>query len=178
MKDSLGSKYPRISLKALHKHTDALLVNKDALDDAAANQPNSFYVVAERDAECTSIRDSAKKQLDEVEAEVSRFIRSKKRLENKKEKAPTEKSIYELVIKDSKYQEAFEEYLQLKERTAKWGALKSAYEQRASMLKVLAGLYSSEYFSTDSLRGNKDLTEVKYSRDRIKLKKARQSKGD
>lgn len=169
--------YPKLSEKMLRLYYDRVLISKHELDDAASEQPQLYFDIAEREAEAVSVRDAGKKRLEDTEAKLSRSIRVKTQSDAK---PPTEKAIADRLRREPEYQEVYEEYLALKERAAKWDALRGAAEQRSSMLKLLASLYTANYYTTESLRGSKDLSRVKdasYLSNRAALAKKRTSKG-
>lgn len=166
----IDKKYPKLSQRLRQEYYDRILINKHVLDDAAAEHPQLFYDIAERSAEAISLRDSAKKRLEDLEATLSRSVRVRTQHDKK---SPTERAIADLVRKELSYQEVYDELLALKECAAKWDALRSSAETRSSMLKMLASLYVANYFTTESLKGGKEVGDLRYRSDRAKLKQAR-----
>jgi len=155
----------------LNRLEQKLLIEKTALDSAALHQPSLYYEIGELEAQVTSERDMAKRDMEEVEAKTSSRLR-KIYAEDKKF---TERKISELVLQDARYKESQQEYFTQKHLTDRVSALKSAFEQRSSMLKMLANLYVANYFTTDSVRGNSPAGDMAYRAGRQKLKDARTS---
>lgn len=156
---------------AFNKFEKELVIDKDNLDVICQIHPEIFYQISKFYIEAVSIRDSAKANLEKIEAQVSLSIRSA--LEKAGEKA-TEGKVASLVQIDDMKISAVETYLNTKAEADLWQVLKDSYLQRASMIKILADLYGQGYFTTTSLTSSDaKIKENEYKELREKLSLAR-----
>lgn len=134
-----------LALDYVDEFREALKLDKDALDDAVAQQADLYFRVSEAFALALSQRDRAKEHLARVDAETG--------LEFRKKGESPEAKIKDLVQSSSAHKVAFEEYIALKEKAEILAGLKTAFEDRSHMLRVESQLYNSGYFTTALHKG-------------------------
>lgn len=122
-----------------------LVIDQHALDQALREHPDLFYKVATELALAISHRDEAKQDLDQMEATVDAELR---RAAAVSEDKVTEKQIESNKNTDKRVVAANDKFLSEKYETAKWTALKDAYEQRSYALSKLVDLYLANYYSS------------------------------
>lgn len=123
-----------------------LQINEHALDIALREHPDLFYKVASELALAISNRDEAKQDLDETEAQVDLSIRSEAAKLGEK---TTEKEVQSMCKIDKSVKAANDKLLAEKLNTAKWTALKEAYEARSYALSKLVDLFIANYYSAN-----------------------------
>lgn len=148
----------------IEEFRDYLKIDKLALDEALTQQAELFYEVAEGYAIAVAVRDKCKEDAAIVDATLDADVR--RRLESKK---PTEAMIKSAIQTDPQHFKATKDYLDAKLEAEKWGALKEAFTQRASMLKELAHIYVTRYYDTDSVKDTPVTDRMVYHRQRQKL---------
>jgi hypothetical protein len=121
-----------------------LQINEHSLDVALREHPDLFYKVASELALAISNRDEAKQDLGVVEAAVDMEVRAEAARLNEK---TTEKEVQSQVKLDKKVVSANDKYLSESLNTAKWAALKEAYESRSYALSKLVDLHIAGYYS-------------------------------
>lgn len=124
----------------------ALLIDQHSLDTALREHPDLFYKVATELALAISNRDEAKQDLDETEAQVDLEIRADCARLNEK---TTEKEVMSQCKIDKRVKSANDKFLAERLNTAKWTALKEAYESRSYALSKLVDLYLASYYSSN-----------------------------
>ena len=127
---------------------DYLKIDKHALDDMLVNQADTFYEISEHLTSAMANRDSVKDELGQVFAETDAKVR--RRAEKNGEKV-TEGRVSQLVVLEKKYIKKNKEFLRAKQDLEQWQLLKEAFLQRATMIKSLVQLYSTNYFTQESI---------------------------
>jgi len=150
--------------------TEKLLIDKHSLDVAISEQPALFHDISDKLTDALDIRDNCKKTMDEVWAQLDSKYRS-----GGSGKKITEKEISARITSNKLYKQAYQDFLDAKRETDRWANLKSAFEQRASMLKQMASLYCSNYYSTSSVTEDPKAKEVEYSAARKAMAATRKS---
>jgi hypothetical protein len=143
---------------------EGLKFNKHELDTAILHHGELFFNVSERVAHYSSIRDEAKKRMEESYARNSLRIREQATEEGRK---LTEDLVKQLTLLDEDYREDSKRYLRAKWETDVWAALKDAYNARGYMIKEMAELWKANYFNTESIKGGTE--DVQYEMQRAKL---------
>jgi hypothetical protein len=126
-----------------------LAIDPNALDKGIIQQPDYFYRVARRLELALSQRDAAKKELEEIEAEVDQDIR---------QGAPSDTRVTEGDVKaqtrlDKRVRVAIRKQLELGMEVGKLSALKEAYRQRSYAFNQLNELAITGYFGNDVATG-------------------------
>ena len=120
-----------------------LRIDEHALEDALKVHSDLFYKVSDQMTLSLSLRDEAKQQLEETEAEVDLGLR--------KDAALSEERVTDTAIAfqrkiDRRVKAANANYLKLKHDAARWAALKESFEQRSYALSKLVDLYIANYY--------------------------------
>ncbi len=136
-----------------------LIIDPTHLDEDIIRQPELYYTVAEQYALAASTRDKAKEQLATTDAGLNASIRHK--LIEIGEKV-TDSKIDALVLVHEHHNNAFSNFIDAKENTDKWIALRDSVQQRGKMLGELVQLLTIGYFSKDSLQANPAVSERIY----------------
>jgi len=124
----------------------SLAIDKHSLDDQIEEQSALFFEVCEAFALAQSMRDEAKTALDEQYAICADEYR------RTLDKA-TEGAIKEAVAIDKEYLDAVANLQERQKQMAMIGAMRDAYESRGRMLRELAQLYISGYFTLSGVSG-------------------------
>jgi hypothetical protein len=138
----------------LDEFRELLLIDKHHLDDAIEQQAAIYGHVADRVAQEESRRDEAKSSLEAADAELSANIREGHTRKKAGKDRLTEGAIKEMIILDPFHIKAVKSLNAAQRSYQQWEALKWAFNQRGQMLRDLAHLYSSEYFTQTSVRGS------------------------
>ena len=124
-----------------------LRISRDDLDGALIEQPDIFHRVSTELALAISVRDAAKLERDQVQAELDMELREKF--------ARAETKITEVAL--SRELETMPRMVTLRKDLGRlsalvdrWSALKESYNQRGYALKELVNLYVVGYFTTSS----------------------------
>lgn len=125
----------------------AVQIDKNDLDSCLVQQPDLFYRVSEEYTLARSLQDEIKFDITQLEAELGAQFR--KEAEGEK-KPPTDTAVKALIAATPKMIDLQKELLAASKRVGKWGALKEAYDMRASALKSLTQLYASSYFTVQT----------------------------
>jgi hypothetical protein len=142
-----------------------LIIDKNNLDNELVGQAEIYATIGLKVAEAVSERDHLKEQVEIIFADIAREFRESA------EKV-TEGKVQEHVQLHPKYNAVKKDYLDAKKAAEEWMAIRDAFGQRVSMLKELCGLYSSEYWTRDSVK-TKAEKEVEYSGLRRRIKSSR-----
>ncbi len=118
-------------------------INRDALDEEAVRQPNSFFHAAEGCVLAQSRRDKKKHELDVAVAELDKDVRDSMVTEGEK---ITEALVKAQIAREPDFHKAHKGYLDACLEADLWEALRNAYRQRAEMLRSLIQLYQAGYF--------------------------------
>lgn len=139
---------------------EQLAFSEHALDEAVLHHSQLYFTVCEEYAIACSIRDDAKKNMEESYAQNSLRIRDQALEENKK---LTEDLVKQLTLLDHDYKTACKNYLASKLEADLWGALKESYSTRGYMIREMAELWRSNYFATSSInQPNTTAGELQY----------------
>lgn len=133
----------------LDTYKSLLRIDKRDLDTELEVQAETFFKVSEKCAECISLRDQAKTELEKITAEIDVDIRRNP----PDDKKLSETQILNLVKTDPEYLHYQGKYFDLRLLASKWEALKEAFVQRSYALKDLSNLYTSGYW-TDASTGS------------------------
>lgn len=148
-----------------------LELDRDELDREALEQPHLYYRVAEAAVQAAARRDRAKQDLEDKRRAAEMGIRRAAEVEGRK---LTEKALASMVEEEPPVAAARDAYLAAKEEADRLAALRAAYDQRASMLKVLAQLYASEYFVSSSVTAGQKSRDESYKAARRAIAKTLQ----
>lgn len=146
-------------------------INKQQLDKVIEQQSDTFMDVSDEVTAAVSRRDLLRDELSRLDAELARAERG--RLALAKEKT-TESMINDAVMLHPAHIRKSADLAEAKAEADKWLSLKAAYEMRAKMVKELVSLYTSGYWTTQSLGGSrphmsdKDYKDVLSRADRQK----------
>lgn len=155
-------------LKLHEQCVEGLQFNKHELDTAILHHGELFFKVSERVAHYSSVRDEAKKRMEESYARNSLRIREQATEEGRK---LTEDLVKQLTLLDEDYKEDSIRFLRAKWETEVWTALKDSYNARGYMIKEMAELWKANYFNTESIKGGTE--DVQYEIQRAKLAEGR-----
>lgn len=143
---------------------EQLAFSEHALDEAVLHHSQLYFTVCEEYTIACSIRDDAKKNMEESYAQNSLRIRDQALEENKK---LTEDLVKQLTSLDRDYKEACKKYLSAKLEADLWGSLKEAYNTRGYMIREMAELWRASYFATSSInQPNTTAGELQYEATR------------
>lgn len=123
-----------------------LAIDKHSLDTQIEEQATLYFEACEEFALAQSLRDEAKTALDEQYAICADEYR------RTLEKA-TEGAIKESVAIDKEYLDAVANFQERQKQMSLLGAMRDAYDSRGKMLRELAQLYISGYFTLSSVSG-------------------------
>lgn len=164
--------YTATSSIELRRYKRNIAISKYELDENIQEQPVLLDSVSDLTALASSIKDQAKDELDTTLNEKAQHYRNS--LSSSGKSKPTDKSIYELVYTDKLYRIKLRRFNVCRLMANRWSALKSSYEQRSSMLKTLAQLYSANYFTTGSVKSaDRVATDAKAQSNRRKINSKR-----
>lgn len=138
---------------SLARYRAAVALDRHALDIAAEEQPQLYLEIAEERVHARSRHDAAKDNLTRTDARLGRETRAKMEKESIK---PTEGRIADVVLGHEEHLAAADAAAKAKEEADEWDALVSAFEHRKSMIRELATLYASGYYTAgaaDKARG-------------------------
>ena len=146
-----------------------LLIDKLALDTEIVRQPSLFFEVSEAFAEAVALRDAAKEELANVDADLDSKARKGK------EKI-TEGQVKSFINASEDHTDCVATWLDAKKEADRLGALKEAFHQRSYMLRDLVSLHNANYFEETSVRSNASQDSLVYNARRARLSAARESK--
>ena len=113
-----------IDISSFEEH---LQIDKFKLDDEIVDQSDWYHVISDAAAEAASIKDYAKKNLDETYASIYTRLR---RMSEKTGTKLSEERLKQSVVIDSNYITAQELLLEAKRESDRLNALKDAFYQR------------------------------------------------
>lgn len=148
---------------------ESLAFDKHNLDAAILHHSELYFAVSEAYAQAASLRDEAKKLMEESYARNSLRIREQASEEGKK---LTEDLVKQLTLLDDDYKEDTTKYLKAKLDADLWGALKESYSSRGYMIKEIAELWKASYFATEAVKGPA-VEELEYEANRATAAKKR-----
>jgi hypothetical protein len=140
---------PAMEISDIDRYHSLLRIDKDDLDRACEEQPESFYHVADGHAQAIAKRDTIKLELEELEAKLWKIV-LEEALDHS-EKKPTDTTIKSEIARDQKVQNLQRKILDAKLEVDRWAALKDAFVQRSFMLREMVPLYLSR-LQSPSLR--------------------------
>jgi hypothetical protein len=146
-------------------------VDKYQLDDELVRHPELLHKVSDAVAEANAKRDQMKESLQTADAELDKDVREA--LEADEVKA-TEPMVKNLVQTDKKHKQAFDAWLAAKLAADKLAALKESFITRGFSIAHLCELYSENYYTQNSIRGDANTDRVHYERKRAQLAEARE----
>ena len=129
-----------------------IALDRHALDLAAEEQPQLFLDVAEEHVMAQSRFDAARDELLRTDARLGREVRAEMEASGNK---PTEGKIADAVLGKEAHVAAAEATAKAKITVDEWGALRAALEHRKSMIRELATLYASGYYTAGASSGAK-----------------------
>lgn len=125
-------------------------IDKYALDEAMETQAQLYQEVSEGYVNACSLRDQAKSEVERTLASVAAELRIKFSKQGDKF---TESQVQNEVVRDARHTRAVMKHQELVKQAAQYASLQASFDQRAKMLKELAGLYVSGYFNSMEARG-------------------------
>ena len=155
----------------LNELESKLTLDKNCLDLAAEEQSDMFYRVSLAHAEAMDASESAKNNLSAVDGELA--ISTRKQLAEKGEKV-TEGLVADIVVNSERHKKAQNEFQEAQFFARRLASVKEAFDQRAKMLRVLADLYMSNYFTTGAVQSTTPAlvaTDAKAGREAMKTRR-------
>ncbi len=128
-------------------------IDRDDLENAAAQQPDMFWRVSDRYEILISQRDQAKTELSEIEAAEDIRYRQSIPADEK----VTEKEVASNVLLNPRVKAARDRSHKIAAELGRWKALKESFEQRSYALNHLVELHMKNYYSSIN-REEKDAT--------------------
>jgi hypothetical protein len=149
---------------------EALRIDPHALETVSARHPELLYAAAKQVAALTSLRDAAKRNLEEVEANVQLSVRQQAANADAK---ITEKSVEACVALDTRVQEAKSKLFDGKRELDQWVALKEAFATRGYAIRDLVELHVANYYGSDMERPRTELRKVDadYARGQMQIRR-------
>lgn len=126
-----------------------LRIDRNALDNAVAEQADIYYQVARSFSQATDVSETSKAELDVIDSGVALSLREDA---EKKGVKVTEGKIAEMVKVSDAHIDAMNNYQQARDRARSLNDLRDAYHQRSEMLKRMVDLYVGQYFTVTSVR--------------------------
>ncbi len=124
-----------------------LQIDKNQLDEELIKQPATYFSVCEQHAYAMEKHDMAKDEEKRVRARI--YFEAK---ENKDLKL-TDPGTNAYIEKHPDYLAAATHTNRMAQEAATWLGLKEAFQQRSYVLKDLAQLHNSGYFTSNAVRG-------------------------
>lgn len=125
----------------------AVAIDKNDLDTCLVEQPDLFYRVSEAYTMARSLQDEIKYDITKLTAELGAQFRS---AASDDKKPPSVEAVNHMINNSPKMVDLQKEMLVASTTVGKWAALKEAYDMRASALKSLTQLFSSNYFTVQT----------------------------
>lgn len=148
-----------------------LQIDKFALDEAIEKHPDVYHRISEAYALAISLRDEAKSNLADVEADVELTIR--KHYEGKR---VTEKEVAARVVTHKDVREAKERLHKLNRRVGRWSALDKGFVARGHALRELVNLYTNDYYaSSGEVRSGGRMRDMQADVARRAMREARKN---
>jgi len=157
------------TIKELHK---ALRIDPNNLDEMMMEHPMLFWSVSEQYVLAASIRDEAKENISITDAKMNSKVR--KAIEKEGEKV-TEKLVEARINIDPSHIKSVQDHRDAKEKAELWFALKESYQSRGYMLREMASLYVSNYYSAESSGKGQDAS-AEYEHTKKTMAKKRKLK--
>lgn len=148
---------------------DGLRIDKKALDDEVAYQPELFYRVADLHSFAISYRDKAKNEFESTESEINLLIRQEPVPDG--EKPPTVDHVRARVANHPQVAAAKQLHMKWEDMARRCANLQTAFEHRRDALKALsqqwvAGLLQTSAYNSSDVRAVVD-EKVKSLRDKL-----------
>lgn len=151
--------------------SESLPFSKHDLDEAILQHSELYFATSEQYAVACSLRDEAKKLMEETYAKSN--IRIRDQLSNDGKKV-TEDFIKQLTLLDEEYKEATNKFLKCKLTADLWGILKESYSSRGYMIKEIAELWRASYFSTTAITSSSTVSgDLQYEAARALISEKR-----
>lgn len=150
-----------------------LEIDRNALDEELAHQPQLFFTVSEAYVEAAAMRDELKEKLATTDAELDNLVRID--LEQSQSKV-TEAIVKNAIQSHPAHKAASDAYLAAKKEADVLLAMKDSFYQRASMIRDLSSLYIANYYDSSSTKGTSATDSATYKRQRERLAEARQTR--
>ena len=135
-----------------------LKIDKYALDDEIVEHPTLLAEISELCALAIAERDMLKEKWAAVDAGIDLEVRA----QSTGKKKLTEGHIKSIIQMHPDHIKSGVEYLQKRAEADQLQALKEAFHQRGYMLRDLAQLFVSNYYSTSSVRATPNTEETVY----------------
>jgi hypothetical protein len=152
--------------KSIAQYKALLRLDDDSLDEAVFQQADVYNDVGQQHLLAVSRRDEIEFELEQEIAKCDAQIR---RDAARSEEKITEKQILAEIQSDPDIVAIKKDLMRQQIEVAEWSLMKSSFDQRSSMLKIAATLYSSNYFTRTSVGGTKDQIA-----DRVRAGRSRQ----
>lgn len=149
-----------------------LIIDKHELDDVASKHSDAYHIVSLRLGDYTSFRDEAKEQLVKIKAEVDAEIRNKYR---RRDERITEADVKAQIILSPRVEAAIAALHKYERKVALYTSLEKSFQQRSSMIKVMAQLYSSGYWG-DHTGTASHLRQERVTRNKRLLQETREAR--
>jgi hypothetical protein len=161
----------------IREKRDAIMIDRNALDEMWVMQPQIYHDIAERTAMEISRRDEAKDMLREIEATIDAELREAADIDFQKNgvKKPTETAIKNMVRDDVRWKRANKAHAELEGNVALLGALKESFMQRRYALQDLVTLHVSGYGMDASSKPSRD---ARYEDNKQRMNKLRKGQED
>lgn len=174
-----NKQYPSTAEIKLSTFESNIAVSKDELDTMIERQSVIYQDISEKVALATSIRDAVKDNLDSLEGELSDKHRDLLSRKGSSGVRITDKQVGENVRNDPLFIKDSLAYNVAKNMALRWMSLRSSFEMRASMLKLLANLFVSNYYTSSSVSGEgSSQREVVGRKSRDRITRSRKLKRD
>lgn len=138
------------AIPSLERYRLLVRLDRHSLDLAAEEQPQLYLDVAEQRVVARSRADAAKDELLRTDARLGREVRAKMEAEGTK---PTEGKVADVVLGNQGHLAAAEKVAEARRESDEWDALVAAFEHRKSMIRELATLYASGYYTAGAAAG-------------------------
>jgi hypothetical protein len=157
-----------MSERKLGEFKASLLIDKNDLDNELEVQPQMYYMASEELAQAVSSRDAAKEDLARVDARLYDEIA-------KRDEKLSDSKIRAQVSLHRDHVEAFEDYNAARSLADRWAGMVESWRQRGSMLRQLAELYVTNYYTTGSTtHTSRQASDIEAEKGRGALRDARE----
>lgn len=144
-------------MATLHEFEELLRIDCNALDTQVSEQPDVYYRVSQEASCVRDIHETAKLNLDAKSSQIANTFRGECA---KSATKITEGAVGEHVTLHPEYKALQQLVLETKHNLDKWQNLLTAYQQRSQMLKLMADLYVTGYWTRSAVR-SKTVNQVK-----------------
>ena len=141
----------KVNKSQFDNYRQRVALDRNSLDIAAEEQPALYLEIAEQRAYANSRYDAARDDLLRTDAKLGREVRAEMEASGTK---PTEGKIADVVLGKQEHLDAADKAAKAKQEADEWSALVSAFEHRKSMIRELATLYASGYYTAGSARAS------------------------